>query len=341
MHRILTASLVVASLVGVGCKLDGNDGGSRPPRTNIVTGSTGSTWYTMGSGIAEKANAFFEGHPITAVPGAGGVSNPVRVSMTGVDLGISYGPFLRAAYHGDAPFRKAYPQLRLVAALIFNTLHVVASRDLHLETVSDLKTLDDAVRMGSGIPGSGELFCLTALLEVMGPDLDRWQEGGPVLRLSATSQRFDDWKDERLEVAMTFVNDPSPQLMELMTTRPGVFLPVPVELQRALAERWGFRSFIVESGTYPNQDYTVETVALPSILLTVAEVDESLVYAITKALYENQDYMRNIHPGFEHWEPSDLPDDVLVPYHPGAVQYYRELGLMKTDTELEKETRDR
>ena len=336
-------SIIISVLtvwLAAGCTESGV-GRRPPPRTNIVTGSTGSTWYTMGSGLAEKANAFFDGHPITAVPGAGGVSNPVRVSMTGVDLGISYGPFLSAAYQGDSPFRKPYPELRLVAALISNRLHVFAKPELDLHTVGDLKTLDQSVRIGTGIPGSGELFCLTALLTVMGTDLDKWQEQGSVLRLSATAQRFDDWKDERLEVAMTFVNDPSPQLMELMTTRPGEFLPVPPELRIALREQWGFREATVEPGTYPNQNYAIETVALPSILFTVADVDEMLVYAMTRALYENQDYMTNIHPGFAQWDPMDLPDDVGVPYHPGAVKYYRERGFMNVkEPALEHASKD-
>ena len=112
-------------------------------------------------------------------------------------------------------------------------------------------------------------------------------------------------------------------------------------LRKALADRWGFRPVVVEPGSYPNQDYAIDTVALPSILFTVDEVDDRVVYAITRALYENQDYMKNIHPGFEHWDPRDLPDEVDVPYHPGAVRYYRERGLMDAASEEPTEERDR
>ncbi|MGH9348190.1 MAG: TAXI family TRAP transporter solute-binding subunit [Vicinamibacterales bacterium] len=301
------------------------------PRTNIITGSTGSTWYTIGSALAEKANLAFNGHPITAVPGAGGVSNPVRVSMTGMDLGISYGPFLTAAYRGEPPFREAQPKLRMVASLVLNTLHVLAERDLQLETVEDLVSLERTIRLGSGPPGSGELFCLTAILDVKHVTLDRWQQRGHALRLSGTGQRFDDWKDERLDAVFTFVNDPSPQLTELMVTRPARFLSVPAGLRKTMAERWGFVDLTVAPGSYPNQDYTVETVALPSLLFTVDAVDESIVYAVTKALYEHQDYLRKVHPGFERWDPADLPDEVPVPLHPGAERFYRARGLLPQD----------
>jgi TRAP transporter TAXI family solute receptor len=277
--------------------------------------------------LAEKANLDFDGHPITAVPGAGGVSNPVRVSMTGMDLGISYGPFIRGAYRGEAPFREAYPQLRLVAKLIVNTLHIFARPELKLETASDLLSLDRGVKVGGGLPGSGELFCLRAILEAHGTNLEEWDADGPVLRLAATSQRFNEWKDGRLEVGMTFVNDPSPSLTELMFTRPGRFLPVPDELSQTLRQRWGFVDIIVPAGAYPNQDYMVRTVGLPCILFTVDGVDEEIVYAATKALYENQDYMRKVHPGFKHWEPQDIPTEVEVPFHPGAIRYYREQEL--------------
>ena len=132
--RFVSSSLSACLVAVVSCSGPAADGKKPPPRTNIITGSTGSTWYTIGSGLAEKANVFFDGHPITAVPGAGGVSNPVRAAMTGVDLGISYGPFLRAAYRGEAPFREALPQLRVVATLVLNTLHVLSSPELEMKS---------------------------------------------------------------------------------------------------------------------------------------------------------------------------------------------------------------
>ncbi len=329
MRNWVVQILLAGSVMGLACNPARQGGKAPPPRTNIVTGSTGSTWYTVGAGLAEKANLLFDGHPVTAVPGAGGVSNPVRVSMTGIDLGISYGPFLRGAYRGETPFREPYPKLRVIATLILNTLHVFANPDLNLKTVADLRVLGRTARMGSGLPGSGELFCLTALLTALGTSMEEWQDRGPVLRLAATSQRFNDWKDGRLEVGMTFVNDPSPQLAELMVTRPGRFLPVPDEIFPVLRERWGFVQVVVPAGAYPNQDYPVQTVGLPSILFTVSDVDESIVYAVTKALYENQTYMQKVHPGFKRWEPTDLPTEVEVPFHRGAVRYYREHGLLE------------
>ena len=302
--------------------------GAQVRRTNIITGSTGSTWYTIGSALAEKANLSFAGHPITAVPGAGGVSNPVRVSMTGMDLGISYGPFLTAAYRGEPPFREPLPKLRMVASLVLNTLHVLAAPGLQLETVEDLIDLQQNIQVGSGPPGSGELFCLTALLDLKKIDLDAWQQQGHVLRLSGTGQRFDDWKDERLDAAFTFVNDPSPQLTELAVTRPARFLSMPASLRDQMVERWMFVRQTLPPGKYPHQDYPVETVALPSLLFAVDSVDESIVYALTKALYEHQDYLKKVHPGFEQWDPADLPDEVPIPLHTGAERYYRERGLL-------------
>lgn len=323
--------ILLGAVGSCGC---GETGSARSvPRTNIVTGSTGSTWYTMGSALAEKANQSFAGYPVTAVPGAGGVSNPVRVSMTGTDLGISYGPFLRAAYRGEPPFREPIPRLRVVASLVLNTLHVVANPSLGLSSVRDVGTTGRGVRMGAGPPGSGDLFCLTALLEVLGVSVDDWQQRGGILRLAATGQRFDDWKDGRLDLAVSFINDPSPQLSELMLTRPGRLLPVPPDIREALTERWGFVSVRVPPDTYPNQDYAIDTVALPSILFAVDTTDASIVYAVTKALYEQQDYLLKVQPAFEHWDPRALPREPEVPFHDGALRYYREQGFHSSHLE--------
>jgi TRAP transporter TAXI family solute receptor len=322
----------VSALVGIAVLMAACAGaaGPRPgsvPRTNLVTGSTGSTWYTIGSALAEKANLQFTGYPVTAVPGAGGVSNPVRVSMTGTDLGISYGPFLRAAYLGERPFRESLPQLRVVAVLVLNTLHVIANESLGFHAVTDLRDLDRAIRLGSGPPGSGELFCVTALLDLFGTNLDQWRDRGNLLRLSGTTQRFEDWSDARLDVAVTFINDPSPQLTELMLTRPGRLLSVPQHVRDELKRRWGFVEIEVAANTYPNQPYSVQTVGLPSILFAVDGTHEPIVYALTKALYENQSYLRKVQPAFARWEPRQLPNDLGLPFHAGALRYYREAGI--------------
>jgi hypothetical protein len=332
--NLLLYVLMLAGIVLLAaCEGVGPDGKTPTPRTNIITGSTGSTWYTIGSGLAEKANLLFEGHPITAVPGAGGMSNPVRVSMTGMDLGISYGPFLRAAYRGEPPFRQALPELRVVATLILNTLHVVARPHLRFANVVDVVQSSGGLRVGAGMPGSGDLFCFTTLLSELGTSVEEWERRGNVLRLSGTTQRFDDYKDGHLEVAVTFINDPSPQLTELMVSRPGRFLPLPPELRQRLVEKMGFRELTVAPGSYPEQDYPVETVALPAILFTVEGVDESIVYALTRALYDNQPYLQKVHPGFHQWDPEDLPEEVQVPFHPGAIRFYRERGVLKAEPE--------
>lgn len=322
--RVLMLAVV---LTAAGCAGPSGPRAGSVPRTNLVTGSTGSTWYTIGSAIAEKANLQFNGYPVTAVPGAGGVSNPVRVSMTGTDLGISYGPFLRAAYRGEPPFREPLPKLRVVAVLVLNTLHVIANESLGLQSVADLRDLTRRVRLGSGPPGSGELFCVTALLDLFGTNLDQWRARGNLLRLSGTTQRFEDWSDGRLDLAVTFINDPSPQLTELMLTRPGQLLSVPAGVRDELKRRWGFVDVDVPANAYPNQPHSVQTVGLPSILFAVEGADESIVYAVTKALYENQPFLRKTQPAFERWNPRDLPTGLGAPFHSGAIRYYREAGI--------------
>ena len=322
--RLLTGSIALGLCA---CSGSPSAESTSVPRTNLVTGSTGSTWYTIGSAIAEKANLSFAGYPVTAVPGAGGVSNPVRVSMTGAGLGMSYGPFIRAAYRGEAPFRQAYPQLRVIAYLAQNTLNVIARDSLGLESLGDLGRLARPIRVGSGPPGSGELFCLTTLLELSGTDLESWRRQGNVLRLSGTAQRFEDWGDDRLDVAMAFINNPAPQLTELMVSRPGRMLSVPPDLRRKMTERWGFADVTIPSGTYPNQPYDVHTVSLSSVLFAVEGTNDSIVYAVTKALYENQPFFRRILTAFERWDPHSLPTQPGVPFHPGALRYYRDAGI--------------
>lgn len=297
---------------------------TRVPRTNLITGSTGGSWYAIGSAISERTNLAFDGHPITAVPGAGGISNPARVARMPGDLAMSFLPFLRGAYRGERPYRKAHSELRHVATLIENKLHVVIADTLGITSLGDIRSRQLAVRIGTGPPGSGEEFLLREALAFYGisyADIRRW--GGRV-DLLGTSERADAWRDYHVDVLVFTINEPAAIVTELLLTRPARLWQVPPALSRSLQETWGTTDARIAAGVYPGHDQPIATVGLAAVIFGTDDVSDEITYALVRAIAENDKYLDTVHPAFRAWDPKGMIVNADVPYHRGAERYFRE-----------------
>lgn len=306
----------------------GADAG-RLPRANLITGGTGSDWYRIGSAIAERANAHFPGQPITAVPGAGGISNPARVGRMPGDFGISFLAFLRAATQGAPPYRQAFPELRHVATLLQNKLHLIASPRLQVRSFEDLVARRVGARIGTGPPGSAEEFLLRESIAALGASYEDIRSWGGRIDLLGSGERADLFRDGHIDLIAFHAADPSSTVTELMLSHPGVFLEIGPAVREALGTRWGVQSLTFAPGTYPNLAAEVQTVGLDFGIFTTADVSADLVYRMVAVIESEQPYLRTVHVGFRAWEPRRMTRNGGVETHPGALRYFRERGWQR------------
>lgn len=326
-NRFAFRTVVAFALVGLGAC--GEVDPDAVPRTNLITGSTGSSWYTIGAAVAERTNMGFPGHPLTGVPGAGGVSNPARVARLGDDMGITHLPFLRAAYHGTEPYNEAYPELRHVATLIENKFHVLFVDRLGISSFEEIVDGRMGVRIGAGPPGSGEEFLLGEVMRYYGITVDSLRAWGGRLDLLGTGQRADAWRDHHIEVIAFSINDPASVVTEMLHARSARLWEMPGDLLRELEEAWGVRDSEIPGGTYPGHDDPVRTAGLQATIFAHEDVDDRVVYALTKTMAESREYLLTVHSGFRVWEVEDMLVNSGVPRHPGAARYYRERGWLE------------
>lgn len=315
-----------ALLCGMAAGCGGDWAATDVPLTNIVSGGPGGTWYAMASAIADRTNEHFTGHPLTAVPGAGAISNPARVARVPGDMGMSYLPLLRAAYKGLPPYPAAFPDLRLIAILTENKLHMIVAAELNITSLDELRTHSTGVRIGTGMPGSNEEYVMRLLLEESGLTYEDIRRGGGRINLLGTGERVGSWKDRHLDIINFTINDPAPAVAELMVSRPSRIWSVPPDLRDRLVEKYGYLSSVIPSGSYPGQDTVVQTIGDVAVLFGTADLDSEIVYAVTKSIAENKSYLITVHPSFADWDPSALPENAGVPFHTGAARYYRERG---------------
>jgi TRAP transporter TAXI family solute receptor len=304
-------------------------GGGRPralPRVNLITGSTGGDWYRIGSALAEMTNEKFEGRPVTAVPGAGGVSNPARIGRMPGDMGVSFGPFLDAAYLGRPPYREAYPHLRHVATLLTMKLHFIVADRPDLTSLERMLAERRPLRIGTGPPGSAEEFLLRETLAALGSGYDDLAAGGGRVDLLGSAERADVFRDRHVDAIVFNMIQGGPVVTELMLAQPARLLEIPAAARAKLAQSWGVEETVIPAGMYAGQDAPVTTVAINFGIFASDDVPEAVVHELTRTIAERTSRLEKVHPSFTDWDPRQMPRGSTVPLHPGAARYYQERG---------------
>ncbi len=90
-----------------------------------------------------------------------------------------------------------------------------------------------------------------------------------------------------------------------------------------------FGPVTIKAGTYPNQDYEIKTISGSGVITVRQDLDDKLVYEITKAIFTNLDFLSQRHDNFKQTSPSEATVGIVVPLHPGAEKYLKEVGAIK------------
>jgi TRAP transporter TAXI family solute receptor len=71
----------------------------------------------------------------------------------------------------------------------------------------------------------------------------------------------------------------------------------------------------------------VETISVKATMVTSEGVADDAVYALTKVVFENFEDFKSVHPAYEYLTREGMLTGLTAPIHPGALRYYREVGL--------------
>lgn len=294
----------------------------------LLTGSAGGSWVTIGAGLADKFNEFYDGFPLTTIPGPGSLGNPPVIAEGDGQFGMSYGPFLKAAVEGTGAYDEPFTNLRAIAALQPTVVHVVA--DLEANSLNEV--LSQKIRAKIGLPpvGNASTFIANSIFAASGMEsAEDIKSYGGDLYVGDTESLNDAWKNRQIDMYFNVVNVPASAISEALISRKGEILPIEGDIAKMLVEKEGFDYYTIKANSYSGQDEDIKTVGLPIVLFTTADMDEDVVYNMTKALYENKEYFKGVHSSFEEFDPSKMASGAAIELHPGAIKFYEEVGLLK------------
>jgi len=324
--KIIAIIAIMSIFVGlVGCSSAPTDekadaGGMK--FVNIATASTGGTYYPIGVGMATLWTEKLEGVNASAQSSAGSVENIDLLEKGEAQLAIFQGLIGSMAYNGKASFEgKAYKGLRSIAMLWPNVEHFVLKEDLaKTGNISDLKGSNFSV----GPQASGTEQSTLVIFEGIGiskddikPDYLGYNDAASAI------------KDGRITGASMPAGTPVAAVTDLFASKAGTkvldFTDEQLASINSLYDTW-YR-FDIPVETYPGQKEVIHTIAQPNWLGVADTVDEQLVYDLTKALFENLDYMYSVHNSAKNITLETALSGLPAPLHIGAYKYFQEKGI--------------
>jgi TRAP transporter TAXI family solute receptor len=289
-------------------------------RLSIATGGTGGVYYPYGGGIAKIISENLPGVEATAEATAASVDNLKFLRDGRSDIAFSMADTVEEAARAQGPFKSfgAVPS-RALAVLYSNYLHLVTKTDSRIAAVADLK----GRVVSTGAPGSGTEVMAFRVLEALGLD--------PAVDLKTqalgVAQSVDALKDAKLDAFFWSGGLPTAAVLDLTHT-PGItarLLSTDSALPK-LAVKHGeslYYRLVIPKAVYSTQE-DVAVVGVANLLVVAENMPESLAYDITRLLFEKQPELAAIHPQARDLSLATAVTGSPVPFHPGAIKYYRE-----------------
>lgn len=302
----------------------------------IGTGGTGGTYYPVGSLIARAISQPPNSLPCPdpqrcGVPGLvavaqtanGSVANVRAVGAGVLESGFAQSDVAYWAYSGTGVFADIdpSPNLRAIGGLYPETVHIVARRDAGIRTVFDLRgkhvSLDE--------PGSGTLVDARLVLEAYG--LSESEIEPEYIKPTLAGDKI---RAGELDAYFIVAGHPVTSIQKLARTTKITVVPIDGKERAQLLEKYRFFSHeSIESGIYEGVSET-PTISVPAIWITRSDVEDKLIYKITRALWNQsaRGVLDGGHPKARAIRLENALNGLAIPLHPGAERYYRQKGLV-------------
>jgi uncharacterized protein len=295
-------------------------------RPDVVIGTATPTgiYYPLGGSICRLFNLNTPRHGLrcSEEPSAGSVANIESLRSGRIDIGIVQSDVLADAVAGQGPFASRGPHtaLRILFAGYDEMLTVVALRELGISTVAELRDK----RINIGDPGSRQRANMDRVITALGLTRSDFVE---VRELSAAEQNRAFCANE-LDAIVYSVAHPNGLIEDVARTCRGALVDVSGPgIDAMLSEYREYERAVIPSGTYSGNPADVRTFGVRAVVVTTTRMSDTVAYEITKAVFDNFDDFRRLHPAFETLSVADVVHATgRTPVHPGAARYYRERG---------------
>ncbi len=291
-------------------------------RVSIATGGTGGVYYPYGGAIASVISKYIPGAEATAEVTAAAVDNLKLVGAGEADFGYAYPDLAWDAIQGQGFFKGTKFPIRIVAHLYVSYFHCVTLASSNIKSVADLR----GKKVSTGAPGSGTEVVAFRVLEAFGlnPDKDVKRD-----RLSVV-ESANALKDGKIDAFFWVGGIPTAAVLDLAAT-PGISMKL-VNTGDALPkifQKYGqiYVKEVIPKKAYPKTTVDTPVVGIPNILVCSAKADSDFIYKVVKAMFDHKADLVAVHSEARELTLQNAVIKTVVPYHPGAIRFFKEKGV--------------
>lgn len=292
----------------------------------IGTGGVTGVYYAAGGAICRLVNKDRAQHGFrcTVESTGGSVANINTIRANDLDFGVAQSDWNYHGYKGTSSFQQtgAFTDLRSVFSIHPEPFTILARADANIKNVSDLK----GKRVNVGNPGSGTRASMDMMLDNMGWKMSDF---GLVSELRA-DEHGAALCDNRIDAFFYGVGHPSANIQDPVTTCGAKLVNITgPAIDKMVADNSFYAKATIPAGLYSGNDQATQTYGVVATFVTSAKASEAQVYTLVRAVFENFDEFKRLHPAFANLDAKKMISDGLTaPLHPGAAKYYREKGWM-------------
>lgn len=290
----------------------------------VGTSSSGGTVYAIGAGLSNLLSNKIDGLNLRAVATGGAVDNISLMANDEVQIALNAANTNYMAASGTLSGMEKQDNLRGICTLYPSVIHFLTAKNSGIEDVSQLKGTSGCV----GAAGSASECYSSDILGFWGYDYKERKDIEPVFTNSTGA--VDLFKDGHIDWAFFPLGVPGSNVLDLAMSGKINILPIEGENREKLMEKYNYYvPYTIPGGTYQGFDEDIDTVACTIVLTVDENVDEEVVYQITKCIWENIDEVNQIADSLKWMTEETAANGLGAPLHPGAERYYKEIGWVK------------
>jgi len=293
---------------------------------SIGTGGVTGVYYPTGGAICRLVNKDRKKHGIrcSAESTGGSIYNINTIRQGELEFGVAQSDWQYHAYNGTSKFKDQGPfkDLRAVFSVHPEPVTIIARDGTGISDIKDLK--GKAVNIGN--PGSGTRGTWEVMEKALG-----WQRSD--LKLAAELKSAETGQalcDGKIDAYFWLVGHPSALTQETLSTcKANLVSATGPAIDKLVADNSFYRVATIPAGMYNNKS-DITTFGVGATFVSSAKVPADVVYVVVKAVFDNFDQFKKLHPAFANLNEEEMVTDSLsAPLHDGAAKYYKERGWIK------------
>jgi TRAP transporter TAXI family solute receptor len=290
-------------------------------QVTFMTGPQGGSWIPLGGALKNMWEKAVPGLQIQQQPGAG-IANVRGIDEGKAQIGFANSATTVDGIEGRAPYPKKVTKVCQIANLYPQYFQVVSLADAKVASFADFKgkTLVTQPKGNTAEILTGDVLKLNGMT---------YQSLAKVNFQASYTDAVDLMKDGHAQVFTLGTTAPASAVMDLASARDIRMVPVDDKTMAELKKmNPGYNKLIIKAGTYPKQDKDVPAIGYSTHLIAACDLPEDTVYKMTKAVATGAGDLAAVVKSITGLNPKDMAVDIGVPFHKGAVKYYKEAGVM-------------